>query len=154
MALYQLSISSALAAEPLRLWAHATDLEGVNRELWPLARMTYPPGMRRLEPGQIVPGGRLFRSWIFAFGFLPIDYDDLAVEQIDPPRYFLERSTMLTQKVWIHERTIEPVAGGSRISDQVQFVPRIGWLGPVHLLVFRMTFRLRHRNLRRMFSTI
>ena len=154
MPVYEISISSTLAVEPQRLWAHATDLAGVNRELWPLARMTYPPGLRRLEPGQVVPGGRLFRSWILAFGFIPIDYDDLVLDQIEPPRRFLERSSMLTQKTWTHERIIEPVPGGSRISDHVHFEPRIGWLGRLQAPIFRATFRLRHRNLRRLFNAI
>lgn len=143
--------SSRLAAPAAEVWAHATSMRGVNRELFPLARMTHPAEYSVLEPARVPIGQRAFRSWILAFGIFPIDYDDLTLIELEPGRRFLERSPMLTQREWQHERVIEPAAGGSMITDRVSFAPRVPWLGPLFLPVFRMAFALRHRNLRRIF---
>ena len=130
----------------------ATSMRGVNRELFPLARMTYPRGLAVLEPGRVPLGTRAFRSWILALGALPIDYDDLTFVALEPCR-FLERSPMLTQREWRHERVVEPAPGGSIVTDRIRLVPRLAALGPLFALVFRLAFRLRHRNLRRIFGT-
>ena len=55
------------------------------------------------------PGQRLFRSWLLVGGLLPVDYDDVSFAEVEPGRRFLERSSLLSQSVWEHERTIEPV---------------------------------------------
>jgi ligand-binding SRPBCC domain-containing protein len=145
--------SSRLAAKPDAVWAHATTFAGVNRELFPLARMTHPRDRTTLDPADVVPGQRLLRSWILAFGVLPIDYDDLTFVELEPGRRFVERSPMLTQREWRHERVVEPDGAGSRVTDRLCFVPRVAALGALHEAVFRMAFALRHRNLRRLFGS-
>lgn len=145
----ELSFSTRVAASPALVWDHAVSIRGVNRELFPLARMTHPSGLDRLDPARVVPGERLFRSWILALGFLPVDYDDLTLVEIEPGRRFLERSVLLSQREWVHERVIEADGSGSVVTDRVRFVPRIGWLAPLHRVVFGLAFRLRHRNLAR-----
>ena len=127
-------------------------MRGVNRELFPLARMTHPRELSVLEPGIVPLGQRAFRSWIFAFGLVPIDYDDLTFIEIERGRRFLERSPMLTQREWQHERVIEADGSGSTLTDRVRFAPRFAALGPLLLPVYRLTFWLRHRNLRRIFG--
>jgi ligand-binding SRPBCC domain-containing protein len=148
---YAFEFSSRLAANPEEVWVHATTMRGVNRELFPLARMTHPRGLSVLDPATVPIGQRAFRSWILAFGLVPIDYDDLTFVALEPGRRFLERSPMLTQREWQHERVVEPAAGGSTITDRISFSPRVSWLGPLFLAVFRLAFRLRHWQLRRMF---
>jgi ligand-binding SRPBCC domain-containing protein len=143
--------SSRLVAPSAAVWAHATTMRGVNRELFPLARMTHPREFSVLDPERVPLGQRVFRSWILAAGIVPIDYDDLTFVEFEPGRRFLERSPMLTQREWQHERVIEPAAGGSIVTDRVRFVPRVALLGPIFLAVFRLAFRLRHWHLRRMF---
>jgi ligand-binding SRPBCC domain-containing protein len=149
---YQFEISSRLPAPPDRVWAHATSMQGVNRELFPLARMTYPPEFASIDPRHVSLDRRVFRSWILAAGIVPIDYDDLTFVEWEPGRRFLERSPMLTQREWQHERIVEPMDGGSIVTDRVRFLPRATALGPLFLAVFRLAFRLRHRNLRRLFA--
>ena len=71
--------------------------------------------------------------------------------RIEENRGFLERSPMLTQKSWEHERTLEPRDGGTLVTDRVEFVPKLpggGALTPV----FRAVFRHRHRRLRKRFG--
>jgi len=42
---------------------------------------------------------------------VPIDYDDLTFIELEPVRRFLERSPMLSQREWQHERVIEAAGG-------------------------------------------
>jgi ligand-binding SRPBCC domain-containing protein len=147
----EFAISSDLHAAPDVVWQHATSPAGINREFRPLLRMTFPKDLGDLE-AVWRPGERLFRSWMLLFGIVPVEYDDLTLIAVEPGRRFHERSSLLTQRVWEHERRIDPAPGGCRLTDRVQFSPRIAWLGPVYALVFRAVFRLRHWNLRRLFS--
>jgi ligand-binding SRPBCC domain-containing protein len=144
-------LSSRLSAPASVVWSHAASMRGVNRELFPLARMTHPRGLESLEGADVPLGRRAFRSWILFAGLLPIDYDDLTFVELGPGR-FLERSPMLSQREWQHERRVDAVDGGCVVTDRVRFVPRLAGLGPVFLPVFRLAFALRHRNLRRRFG--
>jgi hypothetical protein len=114
--------------------------------------MTAPRNSASLDLEHAPLNQRAFRSWILALGFLPIDYDDLTLIELEPGRRFLERSTMLTQRVWEHERVVEPTENGCLLTDRVRFEPRVPVLGPLFLIVFRLAFGLRHRNLRRLFG--
>ena len=40
---YSFTIATRLRSPTAQVWAHASSFAGVNRELWPLARMTFPP---------------------------------------------------------------------------------------------------------------
>lgn len=145
-------VSSLVPASPAEVWARVTTIEGINDELMPLARMTCPKRFVRIDPASVPLGERLFRSWILLLGFLPVEYDDLTLVRIEPERGFLEDSTMLSQRRWIHERMLEPVAGGCRVTDRIRFEPRLPGTGRVFLAVFRLFFRHRHRRLVRHFS--
>jgi ligand-binding SRPBCC domain-containing protein len=145
-------IASRLAASSDTLWSHASSMAGVNRELFPLLRMTHPAGVSSIDASQLPIGRRAFRSWILLLGIVPVEFDDLTIVELTPGRGFLERSAMLTQREWEHERHIEPTIDGCTLSDRVRFVPRVPALGAVFLVVFRLVFRWRHRNLRRMFG--
>lgn len=147
------AVSSDLAAPPDVVWRHASSLAGVNAELAPLVRMTVPAGFETIGPDSVVPGQRLFRSWILLFGLLPIDYDDLTLIEVTPGRGFRERSPMLTQREWSHDRAIERIPGGCRVTDEVAFVPRVPFLGALQAPLFRLAFWNRHRRLRRIFGT-
>jgi ligand-binding SRPBCC domain-containing protein len=149
---FTFTFETALAASAGEVWEHATSLEGVNRELAPLARMAAPPGMRIPRANEFVPGKVLLRSWIYVLGFLPVDYDDVTLCEIEDGRRFLERSPMLTQKLWEHERTIEPTATGCILRDRIRFEPRVRAAARLQLAVYRMVFANRHRNLARMFG--
>jgi len=78
-------VSSILAEEPAILWRHAVSPSGVNREFRPLLRMTFPSDISDLTAAW-QPGERLFRSWLLLAGVVPIDYDDLVLEEVDPGR--------------------------------------------------------------------
>ena len=142
---------SSLAAAPEVVWDRITTIQGVNDELAPILRMTHPPGLDRL-PDDAPTGVRLFRSWVLLFGVIPVDYDDLTLVRIEPGQGFLESSQLMTARRWEHERTLEPLAGGTLLSDRIAFEPRIRPFGPVLFRVTRALFAHRHRRLRARFG--
>jgi hypothetical protein len=126
-------------------------MAGVNDELWPIFRMTHPPGLDRL-PDDAPTGVRLFRSWVLLFGILPVDYDDLTLVRVEPGRGFLESSRLLTSRRWEHERTIGAASPGSVLTDRITFEPRVRAAGPALFRITRSLFAHRHRRLRKAFG--
>ncbi len=127
--------------------------EGVNGELMPIVRMTLPRGVDRLDIATVPVGERIGRCWILLFGLIPIDWDDLTLERLDPPNGFHERSSLASMRVWEHERWIEPVPGGGCVlRDRVSFEPRLPLPARALLPLYRTVFRHRHRRLRARFG--
>jgi ligand-binding SRPBCC domain-containing protein len=148
----RLSASVDLATPADALWRSVCRLEGVNYELGPILRMTAPRGLREASIDEVVVGEPVGRSWLLLGGLVPVDYDDLRIVELEPPRRFLERSTMLTMTVWEHERTIEPRGDGSVLTDGLGFQLRPGLraLPGVERLaatIVAALFRHRHRRL-------
>jgi hypothetical protein len=148
----EIRVGSELGAGTAVVWARVTDPAGINDELRPLLRMTVPRGapdfgLERLEPGPIG------RSWVLLFGLVPFDYDEITLVRVESERGFLERSTMLSQRLWEHERTLEPAGeGGCRVTDRVAWEPRLPLPGALLRPLVLAVFRHRHRRLRRRFG--
>ena len=147
MALREFQVSSVVPASPAEVWARVSTIEGINFELMPLARMTCPAEFVGLDPAGVRLGERLYRSWVLLLGLLPVEYDDLTLLRVEPGRGFLESSRMLSQRRWVHERTLEAVPGGCRVTDRIGFEPRLPAAARVFLRVFRLFFAHRHRRL-------
>jgi hypothetical protein len=144
--------SSHLHASQDAVWAGASSARGINDEFWPLLRMTASRSLRENGLAQVELGKRICRSWVLLLGVVPVDYDDITLVRLDPPRGFLERSTMLSQRAWEHERSIEPApdgADGCIVTDTIRYEPRL----PVPDLILRRLyaaiFRYRHHRLRK-----
>ena len=152
VALHEFQVSSVVPASPAEVWARVSSIEGINHELMPLARMTCPRRFAAIDPAVVPLGERLFRSWILLFGVLPVDYDDLTLVRVEPGRGFLETSRMLSQRRWVHERTLEAVPGGCRVTDRIGFEPRLAPAAGVFRRVFRLFFAHRHRRLGAFFA--
>jgi ligand-binding SRPBCC domain-containing protein len=151
----EISVSSRLEARPDRVWDRIISPAGINDELRPLLRMTVPRGVERLDPASIELGSPIGRSWVLLFGLVPFDYDEITLIRLEEGRCFLERSRMLSQRVWEHERTLEPTAdGGCLITDRVRWEPRIPVPGAPLRPLIRALFRHRHRRLRRRFGGV
>jgi hypothetical protein len=148
----EISVSSQLSASPAAVWDRIITPEGINDEMRPYLRMTLPPGVDQLDPESIEIGVPIGRSWILLFGLLPFDYDDVCLARLEPGRGFLERSRMLSQRCWEHERTLEPIDGGCRVTDRVSWQPRLGLPGRPLRPVVGSFFRHRHKRLRRHFG--
>lgn len=148
----EVTISSYLEAPPARVWERAITPEGINDEMRPFLRMTLPPGVEGLDPENVELGVPIGRSWILLFGLLPFDYDDVTLVRLEPGRGFLERSKMLSQRVWEHERTLEPADGGCRVTDRLSWQPRLSLPARPLRPLIAWFFRHRHRRLRRHFG--
>jgi hypothetical protein len=146
-------LSSELQAPADEVWTAATDVAGINDELWPLMRMTAPKGWRTLSPDQVEPGQRLFRSWLLLLGVIPVDYDDLTIAELGPGHRFQERSRMASASLWEHERLVEPTGSGScRVTDRVAFLARTALHDAVLRRLVPRLFAHRHHRLRRRFG--
>ena len=143
---------SLLLARRADVWARVTTARGINDELRPLLRMTAPASLRREGLARVELGRRICRSFVLLLGVLPVDYDDVTLVRLDPPAGFLERSRMLSQRVWEHERTLEEVAEGCVLSDRVRYEPRLPVPDRALRALYAAVFRHRHRRLRRHFG--
>ena len=149
----EITVSSRLDATPAQVWDRVITPEGIRDEMHPYLRMTLPPGVERLDPESIELGKKIGRSWILLFGLLPFDYDDITLVRLAPERGFLERSQMLSQRVWEHERTMVPDPdGGCLITDRVSWQPRLRLPGGPLRPVIAWFFRHRHKRLQRHFG--
>ncbi len=146
-------IATDLAAPPETVWQRVTTPQGINDELLPLMRMTMPRALRGVTIGDISVSENLGRSWLLAFGLIPVDYDDLTIAELEPGRRFLEQSTMLTQSRWRHERIVEALGSGCRVTDRLAWQGRARALGALFGLAVPILFRHRHRRLRRRFGS-
>lgn len=146
----EIAVTSELEASVEAVWAQAIDPEGINYELRPLMRMTVPKGAEDFGLDDLEPG-RIGRSWIFLFGLIPFDYDDLCIVRVEPGRGFLERSSMLSMRLWEHERTLTPLAEGRcRVEDRLAWEPRLPLPGALLRPLIRFLFQHRHKRLRRL----
>lgn len=146
---------SHLAATPEEVWSLVGTFDGVNEELWPWLQMTCPEPQTHLETwAEGTQGQTLFESQLLLFGALPIDRHALGIEAIYPGEGFDERSHSRLHAEWRHRRRVEPVIGGCRVSDCVDFQPRgrLAPMKPAIRVVVRAVFAWRHRRLRLRFG--
>jgi ligand-binding SRPBCC domain-containing protein len=129
-----------------------SSVAGINDEFWPLFRMTAPRSLRERGLDEVELGTRICRSWVLLAGVLPIDYDDITLVRLDPPNGFLECSSMLSQRSWQHERTLEQLPQGCLLTDSVRYQPRLPIPDIALRTLYRRVFRHRHRRLRRRFG--
>ena len=111
-------------------WAAATDPDEINYEMRPLARMTMPARVRGRDLDELPIGTTIGRCWLLLLGFLPVDYDDLCIVELEaegPRRRFLERSKMASMSVWQHERIVEPLEGSDGASGGCRVIDRLGF---------------------------
>ena len=137
---------------------------GINDELRPVLRMTMPRGVEGDSIEDVPTGETLGRSWILLGGILPVDYDDLRLEEIEKPKEgqtlfrFRERSRTAAFAVWGHERIVEPVGEGEcTVTDRLTWefkapMARVPGAERLANAVVGFLFRHRHRRLARYWS--
>ncbi len=141
-------------AEPARVWERVVHPDGINHEMRPWMTMTMPRQASGLTIETIPLGRPVGRAWLRLFGLIPFDFDHLTLVEVEPGVRFRERSTMLSMRRWEHERTLTPVAGGTRVHDRVTLQPRLPVPGLAALLarVVDAFFRHRQRRLQTYFT--
>lgn len=149
-----LTFTSTLRSSRSEVWAVVSTMAGVNAELRPFMRMTYPAQAEQLSSAAIVPGEVLFRSWLLAGSLVPIDRHALELERVIEGEGFDEESTSLLQRRWRHERWLtDTPAGGCVVRDRLVITPRLALARPVVALAVRFLFDHRHRVLRQRLGT-
>ncbi|MDP9140920.1 MAG: hypothetical protein M3O62_09035 [Pseudomonadota bacterium] len=147
-----LRFESHLVTDVATLWQHASSMAGVNFELMPLVRMTYPADRAAL-PHENIPKDVLFQSWLMLFGILPFDRHALRLTNVWPRQGFDEDSTSWLQSRWIHKRRLIGRANGVTVTDELEITPRVRFAAPIVAAMVTQIFRHRHRRLRRRFGT-
>lgn len=146
---------SAIDAPAARVWERIVTPEGINDELRPWMTMSMPRSAKNLTVETIPVGRPVGRCWMRLFGVVPFDYDYLTIAELWPGRGFHEESTMLSMRLWRHERTLEP-AGDARtvVRDRLTFELRspLRVLTPVIATGIGALFGHRHRRLARYFN--
>lgn len=143
--------SSVLHAEPTVVWSAVRTMKGVNEELSPWVRMTFPPEATVIEDAPL--GEPAFHSVLLFLGVVPFDRHRLVLVEVEPGRRFLERSSSWLQGLWEHERVIEPHPEGCRLTDRVTFRTRLPLMGVLIQPIVLTLFRSRHQVLKKRYNT-
>lgn len=130
-----LRFESKLHAPIDHVWEWITSVKGISAEMWPFFRMTFPRGILSLNDMDVKLGVRLFRSYVFLFGVLPVDYSDMTLLELSVREGFIEQSPMGSMRLWRHERRIMQCPSDPHavlLIDHLTFQPRIakriiGW---------------------------
>lgn len=148
-----LSFRSDLLASAEEVWRTVSTMDGVNAELGPWLKMTSPARAKGFRIEDAPLGEIVFPSWLLAFGVLPIDRHALAFDRVDAGRGFFERSSSWTEREWRHDRAVLARGdGGSTVTDELRFTPRITMMAPVLVRIVRSVFTHRHARLRARFG--
>ena len=149
---FAFSIKSEINTTKEILWQHITQMQHVNAELMPYAKMTYPADRSKIGTQDVPLHQVLFKSVILLFGFIPVDLHYLSLDKIDAGTAFYENSYSLQHYYWKHTRTIIESDAKAYVRDELHFAPRISFLGYVLLPVYKIIFRNRHRQLQQYFA--
>lgn len=149
--MYTTTCTTIVPAPADIVWKRVTTPEGINDELWPFLRMTVPEPVRGRSIDDVELGKKICRSWMLLFGFIPFEYDDIALAEREPGKRFLETSSMFSLKTWIHERVLTPVPDGCELFDRLSFQMRrpfafIPGMGRLVCASLGRLFRHRHRR--------
>ncbi len=128
-------------------------MAGVNDELRPIVRMTYPRDHAKLSGSAVEPGRVVFRSWLLLATIVPFDRHALVLHSVDDGRGFVEESSSWVHRRWRHERRLgDDADGGCTLTDMLTIEPRLSWARPVVASLVGFVFRHRHRRLGRLFA--
>jgi ligand-binding SRPBCC domain-containing protein len=148
-----LEFKSKLKVPRETLWKWITSTEGISAELSPLVRMTTPKGIESLNDLEVKPNTRLFRSYILLFGFVPMDFSNMTIQELNENVGFIEKSPMGSMKSWRHERRIDDDPSDPTsviLVDRLDFEPRIA--KKLAAWFVQKLFENRHRVLRKQFG--
>jgi len=149
----RLTFVSHVAAKRRRVWEMVARTRGVNDELSPLVRMTFPREVDRLDLSNPVVR-RGFDSWVLLFGLLPMDRHRFGFVDMVDGESFDERSHSWLHRSWRHQRMVTEGASSSssNVRDELTIEPRLRILVPVIRIGVSAVFRHRHARLRQRFG--
>jgi ligand-binding SRPBCC domain-containing protein len=149
MTTVRLTLTTLVAASVEDVWTWSTSITGIKSEMWPILKITFPKGMTGIDKDTTLQKP-LCRCRFLLFGLVPIDMSKLTFAEFEPGRRFVEQSPLLSMRSWRHERIVTPEAGGTRVTDKLEFSPRFGT--PLVRYFVRLFFEHRHAVLAREFA--
>ncbi len=144
--------SSVVRAPRDEVWARVISAGGVRDEFRPLLCMRFPGRLAGASIEDLPLGRSIGRAGILLGGVVPVEYDDLVIIELDAPRYFQERSSLGSCRVWEHRRELEQVSGdarSTRVTDTLRAIPRAPVPARLVQVMVGALFTHRHRRLAR-----
>lgn len=130
------------------LWSWSTSIRGIQAEMWPVLKITFPKGMTHIDKDTAL-GKPLCRCHFLLLGIFPMDMSKLTFVELEPGHRFVEQSPLFSMKMWRHERVVTSTGEGARVTDNLEFSPRFA--SPLVKLFVSLFFRHRHSVLARTF---
>ena len=147
----QLSFSSIIEAPPGEVWERAGRVSGINDELWPLMKMRCPAHLDRIAAPPHAVGAPPVHGWMLLLGVVPIERRSIQFDLLEDGR-FVDCSTGWLNGQWRHDRSVIARDDGSTLlTDKLILEPRFGIMRILLRPAVTLTFRRRHRRLRRHF---
>ena len=144
------TIKTTVPASAKEVWAWSTSIKGIEAEMWPVLKITFPKGMTHIDEDTTLDKS-LGRCRFLLLGIFPIDMSKLTFVELVPGRRFVEQSPLLSMRSWRHERIVTPTAGGTLVTDNLTFKPRMA--GPLVGWFVKLFFEHRHAVLAKSFAT-
>lgn len=136
---------------PEEIWAAVATPGGVNAELMPLVRMSFPAELKDIRQAPL--GERVADCWLYAFGVVPFERHTLVFADIGPSGFIETSFGLLTYLSWKHERSVRPDQGGGCIvRDIVTVDAKLGFLDGLTQALTAFVFRHRHKRLKLLYS--
>jgi len=146
----KLKFKSHLGISPDELWRRINSFQRLNMELAPFLKMSCPEIYKTKLFDEFPIGNPVFKSVIYLLRFIPVEVSNIRFVSVTPGMGFSEDSKMIFSSSWKHKRSISPDGAGCLIADELDITPRLSIFKPVLYLFTKMTFFIRHRNLRQM----
>ncbi len=150
MATVRHTFTTTVPASAKEVWAWSTSIKGIKAEMWPVLKITFPKGMTHIGEDTTLDKP-LCRCQFLLLGIFPIDMSKLTFVELDPGRRFVEQSPLLSMRSWRHERIVTPTAGGTTVTDNLTFSPRVA--GPLVGWFVKLFFEHRHAVLAKAFAS-
>lgn len=131
------------------LWSWSTSIQGIQAEMWPILKITFPKGMKHIDKDTAL-GKPLCRCHFLLLGIFPMDMSKLTFVELVPGHRFVEQSPLVSMKMWRHERVVTATAEGASVTDNLEFSPRFA--PPLVAWFVKLFFQHRHSVLSRTFS--
>lgn len=142
-------IRTVLPVDRDTVWAYASTPDGVNYELGPWVRMSFPAGFSDI--GQAPLGTPTGVCTVSLLGLVPFDRHTLMFADVGP-HGFVETSISLLNHYWYHERYVAEAEGGCELRDHVKVVPKLGFAAELVEAIAASVFLHRHKRLRLLYG--
>lgn len=146
----RLTFTTEVPASPEEVWSWSTSIKGIQAEMWPVLKITFPKGLNHIDKDTAL-GKPLCRCHFLLLGIFPMDMSKLTFVELGPGHRFVEQSPLFSMRMWRHERVVTPTRNGARVTDKLEFSPRLA--SPLVAWFVKQFFGHRHSVIARRFAS-